>query len=108
MSQTKRLNLELGNRIRAARLARGLRQADVAGRVAYIGVPTWDQTSLSNVERGNRRLTAHELVALCVVLGVRPLDLIGHDVIDEMRSRAAELPPLSSAASAATEQERAS
>jgi transcriptional regulator with XRE-family HTH domain len=57
---------EFGNRLRAAREATGLTQAELADRVAM------SRPSIANVERGRQRIAVHQLVAIALALGVEP------------------------------------
>lgn len=60
----------LGQRIRAAREARGLNQ-EALGSAIGIG-----RSSVSNVEAGRQHLAVHQLVAAAQALGVAPDDLL--------------------------------
>jgi transcriptional regulator with XRE-family HTH domain len=62
---------EVGERVRAARLQRGLTQVELA---KALGVK---QANVSAIERGERGLTIHQLAKLTKVLRV-PTDLVLH------------------------------
>jgi transcriptional regulator with XRE-family HTH domain len=55
--------------VRAERARRRWTQADLGERVG------WPRSSVSDVESGRRRVTADDLVALCVAFGVPLLKL---------------------------------
>jgi transcriptional regulator with XRE-family HTH domain len=63
--------VEIGGRVRAARIAFGLTQAQLAGRLKL------DRTALAKVEGGDRRLDALELFELSDALGLP----IGHFIV---------------------------
>jgi transcriptional regulator with XRE-family HTH domain len=65
----RRRQAQVGHRLRAARRAQDLLQADVA---EVVGMP---RASLSTVETGRRSLSFLEAVALCEVLRVSIYDL---------------------------------
>lgn len=52
-----------------------LTQQDVADRMNLLGYP-WLRATVSDVERNNRAVTVDELVALALVFGVTPFDLM--------------------------------
>lgn len=58
-------------RIRAARKDRGVSQRELA---RALGVA---QSTLSRIERGERRVSVDRLVAIARALGVRPADMLG-------------------------------
>lgn len=64
-------DVEIGARIAALRVAAGLRQADVA---EVLGV---DQSTLSKVESGRRRLDGYELALVADLLGTTSRELLG-------------------------------
>ncbi len=57
-------------RLRAARAAAGLSQAQAARKLR------WTQSRVSRCETGARRIDAVELLDLCLAYGVRPETLI--------------------------------
>jgi len=56
--------------LRDARTSAGLSQEDLAKKMG------WDQTYVSKIERGVRRVDVVELIAICEVLGVEPNEFI--------------------------------
>jgi len=56
--------------IRAWRSRRGLSQATVVARMRALGFDAWHRQTISNVERGDRRVTAEELVGLALAMEV--------------------------------------
>jgi transcriptional regulator with XRE-family HTH domain len=61
---------EFGDRLRLARQAKGLSQAEVAPGVGL------SRTSIANIERGRQRLSLHLLMEFARVLEVEPADLL--------------------------------
>jgi len=61
--------------LRTARLLGGLEQADVAERMARLGHP-WTRQTVGEVERGQRNVTAAELLAVALALGATVADLL--------------------------------
>jgi transcriptional regulator with XRE-family HTH domain len=53
-----------------ARLEAGLSQAQLAKKVG------WDQTYVSKIERGVRRVDVIELIAICEAIGLDPAEFI--------------------------------
>jgi Zn-dependent peptidase ImmA (M78 family)/transcriptional regulator with XRE-family HTH domain len=64
-------DVHIGDRIAALRVAAGLRQADVA---EVLGV---DQSTVSKVESGRRRLDGYELALVADLLGTTSRELLG-------------------------------
>ncbi|MGC0317322.1 helix-turn-helix domain-containing protein [Kitasatospora acidiphila] len=62
----------VGDRIRKAREAAGLRQADLADAAATLGF-SWGRSSVAALEAGNRKLSIEELVGLNTILEVAGL-----------------------------------
>lgn len=58
--------------IRAERARSNLTQDTVADRMRQSGFSYWRQQTTGATERGERRVTAAELVVLAAVLGVEP------------------------------------
>jgi transcriptional regulator with XRE-family HTH domain len=56
----------LGRRLREARTAAGLSQADLAERMQQLGFRSWLSQTVSSSERAARRITAEELIGLMV------------------------------------------
>ena len=65
-----RENAELGRRLRAFRLARGLSQNDLAAKT-NIGAP-----AISNVEHGKRTLALRQIRAIARALRIHPGDFL--------------------------------
>ena len=61
---------EFGDRLRAARNARGASQGDIAAGVGL------SRTSVANIERGRQRLSLHLLLEFARALEVDPCDLL--------------------------------
>lgn len=57
-------------KVRAVRKARGVSQRDLARAVGVA------QSTLSRIERGERRVSVDRLVAIARALGVRPSDMM--------------------------------
>ena len=55
---------------------RGWTQAELASRLAVQTQEKWDATMISKTEKHQRKLTLNELVALALVFGVSPVDLL--------------------------------
>lgn len=64
-------NREVGARIRSLREASGLTQTRLAKRVGT------SQTALSEIERGNRGISAHQAVRLAAALRCSPNQILG-------------------------------
>lgn len=62
--------LELGRRLRQARTAARLTQAELADRA------NMTRPALANIERGEQRMAAHQLVAVATALGIEPATLL--------------------------------
>lgn len=58
--------------IRAERARARLSQKDVAGAMRERGYAYWHQQTAGAAERGERRVTADELIVLAGVLGIEP------------------------------------
>ena len=58
----------LTRNIRAARHRLGLEQADVVERMRALGYKTWHRQTIGKVERGERRITADEVLGLSCAL----------------------------------------
>jgi transcriptional regulator with XRE-family HTH domain len=61
---------EFGDRLRAARIVRGVSQSEIAADVGL------SRTSVANIERGRQRLTLHLLIEFARALQVEPCDLL--------------------------------
>lgn len=61
---------EFGERLRLARQAKGMSQAEVAPGVSL------SRTSVANIERGRQRLSLHLLMEFARVLEVEPAQLL--------------------------------
>lgn len=67
----------LGSRLQEARRARGLTQEAVAERLSIA------RTTLVAIEKGERRVTAHEIRQLADLYGRKVGDFVGHRIITE-------------------------
>lgn len=67
---------EIKQRIKAAREAKGMSQADLAGYMDARGYEFKQQT-INKIEKGDRKVSAAELVALAGSLGVSAANLLG-------------------------------
>jgi 8-oxo-dGTP diphosphatase len=78
----------LAANIRATRVRRNLSQATVYGRMQALGFTAWHRQTISSVERGDRRVTADELIGLALALEVSIPALTAadadHDTIVEL------------------------
>lgn len=63
--------------LRAARARANLSQTTVAARMARLGFPAWDGSTVSKSERGVRPVLVAELLALAVALETTIGDLVG-------------------------------
>lgn len=59
----------LARNIRAARNRHRLGQATVVARMRALGYTSWHRPTIGNVERGERRVTAEEILGLAEALG---------------------------------------
>jgi len=66
---TKRYRI-FREQLQQARVQAGLSQEDLAKKIG------WDQTYVSKIERGVRRVDIVELVAICEVIGIDPGDFV--------------------------------
>jgi transcriptional regulator with XRE-family HTH domain len=66
---TKRYKI-FREQLREARTSAGLSQEDLAKKMG------WDQTYVSKIERGVRRVDVVELIAICEVLGIDPGEFV--------------------------------
>lgn len=73
---TDPLAIEVGARIRAVRLERGLTGAELSRR---LGVPS---TALTAWERGRVVPSVRTLLSLASALGVAPAELLGAEIVD--------------------------
>jgi transcriptional regulator with XRE-family HTH domain len=62
-------------RIREVRSRRGLSQQTVVERLRALGIEKMDQTIVSRIESGARRVTLDEALALALALDVSPVSL---------------------------------
>jgi transcriptional regulator with XRE-family HTH domain len=66
----ERFYAELGRRLRQARTTARLTQAELADRAGVT------RAALANIERGEQRMAAHQLVAVAAALGIEPAVLL--------------------------------
>lgn len=69
----------LTRNLRYARAAAGLDQTEVRELMNALGFTSWQRSTVSMVERGKRKLSVEELVALALVYGVAPARLLRPD-----------------------------
>lgn len=69
------LSVSIAENVRLYRKSQRVSQADVAEQMRRLG-HSWTHSTASNVERGERPLSVHELFALALTLGVNPRDLL--------------------------------
>ena len=66
MSRSVPYKLLVARRIKEARVAAGLNQADLAERMQDLGFTSWLSQTVSSTERAARRVTSEELLGLMV------------------------------------------
>jgi transcriptional regulator with XRE-family HTH domain len=66
----------LARNVRTARTRRELNQETLAARMKALGYDEWIRQTVSNVEKGKRRLTAEEVFGLSVALEVSVTSLM--------------------------------
>lgn len=71
----------VADNVRAHRVLAKLSQGDVAERMRGLG-HDWTQTTVSDIERGERNVTVDELVGLALVFQISPQDLIDPRGVD--------------------------
>ena len=80
-------------RVAALRRKKGKSQADLAEDMNRLGFPNWSRFSVSTLERGERRISIDELVAIAMALG-EPinalLDPVGLPTVRLIPSRSEE------------------
>lgn len=77
---SKFISQVFGENVRAERVRQDRLQDEVAEGMVELGHGGWSRVTVSNVERAQRTVSLDEFVALSIVLGVRPLDLLDpHD-----------------------------
>ncbi|MET7499564.1 helix-turn-helix domain-containing protein [Streptomyces microflavus] len=69
-TQNDRFYVTVGDRIRGARIAARLTQADLASRLGLV------RSSIANIEAGRQRVPLHTLVAIATALAVEVTELI--------------------------------
>ena len=62
--------------VRGLRAVACMNQQEIADRMKGMGHTTWSRATVSEIERGGRRVTVDEMVDLAVVFGVAPCDLL--------------------------------
>ena len=75
MSRADKTDQLVGANLRKLRLFQDLEQKHIAAAMA-ITHPSWQQATVSQVERGQRAVTVGELVDLAGILGVEPMVLL--------------------------------
>lgn len=66
--QGRALRAVLGERVRRLREEAGLRQQDLADSADTLGATTWNRTRIAALERGDKSISAEELVLLVAIL----------------------------------------
>lgn len=92
----QRLYATIGDKIKQARVVRGLSQGDLASAAGL------ERTSVTNIEGGRQRPPLHILFRLCATLHIEPTDifprledLLGRPTVEvEHMGGVAHLPPL--------------
>jgi len=84
MSEYNEFDGIVGAKIKAHREARKLSQGDLIEKVTEAGVPMWNRSVVTNLERGRRHLKFSEAIALAKIFGIpltslAPLESV-HDV----------------------------
>lgn len=84
MSEYNEFDGIVGARIKAHREARKLSQSDLVEKVTEAGVPMWNRSVVTNLERGRRPLKFSEAIALAKIFRIpltslAPLENV-HDV----------------------------
>ena len=75
---TTTLTTTVGGNVRRLRMARGLRQADLAAHMGVHGI-AWTQATVAKVEAGDRPVTLEEFLVLGPALVAPVLDLLDGD-----------------------------
>lgn len=66
----------IGERLRGLRQDRRQSQSDIAELVAVAGI-RWDQTTVSRIESGRRSIKPREIAALCELMDIATVLLVG-------------------------------
>lgn len=74
-NDSRRIHDTVAGNIRAARARLDIKQRDLADRMKALG-HNWHRLTVSRVERGYRKVSAEEVVGLCVALQVDRDDLL--------------------------------
>jgi len=64
------LRAVLGSRVRAVREAEGVRQQDLSDAARALGLTTWTRTRIAALERGDKAISAEDLIRLLAVLQI--------------------------------------
>lgn len=96
LRKTATYSAALGQNVKAARVRLDLKQAQCAARMRALGYD-WHQQTVGNVERATRRITAEELLGLCLALECAFTELLvpGVDVGTVVLPSGGQLPRLS-------------
>lgn len=76
------LYVVIGGRIKQARKAAGLTQADIAERTGYL------RSTIANIERGGQSLAVHSMLSIAAALGVSLAALLPFEPIADVYSEA--------------------
>lgn len=68
VSEARELRAVIGERVRAVREGSNLRQQDVSDAAKSLGLPTWTPTRIAALERGDKAISAEDLLRLVAVL----------------------------------------
>jgi len=66
----------IGERVRGARERVGMPQATVAAGMVLAGFTSWNKSTLSKIESGDRALKLSESATLCTFIGCTIEDLV--------------------------------
>lgn len=77
---TNSYSAHVGHNLRVVRAMRDIGQEAVAAKMRAAGFAGWVRQTVSQVERGRRRLTVDEVGTLSSQLGVPLGDLLGYDL----------------------------
>lgn len=82
--EPRRLDQALRENIRDLRRLEDMTQRDLAARMKALGFSQWGHTTVSDVERGQRAMSADELLGLALALDTHPADLLDPEGIAPM------------------------
>lgn len=91
MSEYNEFDGTVGAKIKAHRKARKLSQDDLVVKVTEAGVPMWNRSVVTNLERGRRHLKFSEAIALAKIFGIPLASLAPLESIQEVDRQDIEL-----------------